>query len=954
MKTSSKIQKCLAILLALLILSSCLPVMATEVQPDCENGLHVFAANAPSTEEGHDGYCSLCGVALTGPHTMGWVDNGDGTHSEGCTVCHYIPESAIPEAHSIDHTDAVDPTCTVDGTTTAYCKCGATVVQTTPALGHDVDEGVVTTEPTCETEGVRTYTCRRCGETATEAIAALGHDVDEGVVTTEPTTTEEGVMTYTCRRCGQTATQPIPATGESQPDTEKTCEHVYGAWTDAGEQHIRVCELCNDQQTEDHSYDEGTVLQPATESSEGVMTYTCTVCGHEKTEPIPVTAPQECEHVYGAWTFNETQHARTCEKCNASEISDHTFDEGTATEGGTVYTCTVCGYQKTETIPAVEHHLSENWTAKEGDDTLHYKTCSDDGCDYSISEPHAFDAGVVTTPATETSEGVMTYTCSACGYQKAESIPAVEHHLSENWTAKEGDDTLHYKTCTDDGCDYSISEPHAFDAGVVTTSATETTEGVMTYTCSACGYQKTETIPAVEHHLSENWTAKEGDDALHYKTCTDDGCDYSISEPHAFDAGVVTKPATETENGVMTYTCSVCGYQKTADIPAVNHNWGEWTDKPDDDANHYKYCSDPGCGMFYAEPHNYTETITPATCQQEGKIVRTCTVCGHTVETKLAKVEHTWGEWTANETQHTRECTVCHEKESADHTFGDCWYDANQDAEHHFMTCTVCGATLALEHTWDEGTVVTAATPYATGLKEYKCKGTGCTASKFETLPKTQPALTDRYLYFTVSLNCDSGEGHNSETVDLAVPTADFGQIYLGSDGLYRVERTMDINQNWQEYFLDLAGWKGSHKLVAPSDGKLKLTAVLNHDNVWKTEAVQLTFEDVEDYFTVKFKSGDKVVETYVIKAGEKIGKLPTVNDFEFLGWYYKNGTKVSENDIVNDNLTVYARYSYDVPKTGNNDHQLMIILLCVSGALLVVMIFSAVQMIRLSRKSRR
>ena len=404
----------------------------------------------------------------------------------------------------------------------------------------------------------------------------------------------------------------------------------------------------------------------------------------------------------------------------------------------------------------------------------------------------------------------------------------------------------------------------------------------------------------------------------------------------------------------MTYTCSVCGYQKTADIPAVNHNWGEWTDKPDDDANHYKYCSDPGCGMFYAEPHNYTETITPATCQQEGKIVRTCTVCGHTVETKLAKVEHTWGEWTANETQHTRECTVCHEKESADHTFGDCWYDANQDAEHHFMTCTVCGATLALEHTWDEGTVVTAATPYATGLKEYKCKGTGCTASKFETLPKTQPALTDRYLYFSVSLNCDSGEGHNSETVDLAVPTADFGQIYLGSDGLYRVERTMDINQNWQEYFLNLAGWKGSHKLVAPSDGKLKLTAVLNHDNVWKTEAVQLTFEDVEDYFTVKFKSGDKVVETYVIKAGEKIGKLPTVNDFEFLGWYYKNGTKVSENDVVNDNLTVYARYSYDVPKTGNNDHQLMIILLCVSGALLVVMIFSAVQMIRLSRKSRR
>ena len=60
------------------------------------------------------------------------------------------------------------------------------------------DEGVVTTEPTCTEDGVRTYTCAACGATRTEAIPATGHVADEGKVTKEPTCTEDGVRTYTC------------------------------------------------------------------------------------------------------------------------------------------------------------------------------------------------------------------------------------------------------------------------------------------------------------------------------------------------------------------------------------------------------------------------------------------------------------------------------------------------------------------------------------------------------------------------------------------------------------------------------------------------------------------------------------------------------------------------------------------------------------------------------------
>lgn len=91
------------------------------------------------------------------------------------------------------------------------------------------DDGVVTTEPTCTTEGVKTYTCSN-GETRTETIPALGHDMGDWVWG-EWTTTKE--MTYqqdeektrsgtrTCKRCGHT---------ENKTQTEVTSRFVAGGY----------------------------------------------------------------------------------------------------------------------------------------------------------------------------------------------------------------------------------------------------------------------------------------------------------------------------------------------------------------------------------------------------------------------------------------------------------------------------------------------------------------------------------------------------------------------------------------------------------------------------------------------------------------------------------------------------------------------------------------------------
>ena len=81
--------------------------------------------------------------------------------------------------HSTGHHAAkrvIEPTCKEGGRTEIYCKvCGdvSSTFDFTPKKDHTWDNGVVTTEPTAEKEGVKTYTCTVCNETKTETIPRL-------------------------------------------------------------------------------------------------------------------------------------------------------------------------------------------------------------------------------------------------------------------------------------------------------------------------------------------------------------------------------------------------------------------------------------------------------------------------------------------------------------------------------------------------------------------------------------------------------------------------------------------------------------------------------------------------------------------------------------------------------------------------------------------------------------
>ena len=151
-------------------------------------------------------------------------------------------------------------------------------------INHQYDDGKVTTEPTCATIGVMTYTCTDCGHTYTRETVYGDHNYIEEV-TKEPTCTEAGEVNNTCSVCGETYTGTIDPTGHdyaSEITKESTC-------SEKGEV-TYTCRVCEHSYTDalellEHTYESAVTTEPTCDK-EGVRTYTCSVCADTYTEAV--------------------------------------------------------------------------------------------------------------------------------------------------------------------------------------------------------------------------------------------------------------------------------------------------------------------------------------------------------------------------------------------------------------------------------------------------------------------------------------------------------------------------------------------------------------------------------------------------------------------------------------------------------------------------------------------
>lgn len=213
------------------------------------------------------------------------------------------------------------------------CYGAAPAVEPGNSEAHSFEPAIVTIH--YNPDPVYGWTLDADGKWQGYTVSSKGACLHTGYGTTETTVPatcgEAGRVDTICSNCGEVvSTKEIPATGA-------------------------------------HTWDNGTVTTEPTETTPGVRTFTCAVCGATRTETIPATGAHD-------YQFTRTV-APTC-----------------TTDGYDLYTCSGCGAtEKRNAKPALGH----KW-----------------------------DNGTVTTEPTETTPGVRTYTCTVCGQTKNEIIPA--------------------------------------------------------------------------------------------------------------------------------------------------------------------------------------------------------------------------------------------------------------------------------------------------------------------------------------------------------------------------------------------------------------------------------------------------------------------------------------------------------------------------------------------------
>lgn len=124
---------------------------------------------------------------------------------------------------------------------------------------------------------------------------------------------------------------------------------------------------------------------------------------------------------------------------------------------------------------------------------------------------HTWKETVVKEPNC-TTEGLKNYICENCGDTKQETLPALGHDYAEEWTidkeatcAEPGEKSHHCTKCNN-RTDITVIDPlgHAWKETIQKPTCTE--GGLKVYTCENCGDTKQETLPALGHDYSKEWT----------------------------------------------------------------------------------------------------------------------------------------------------------------------------------------------------------------------------------------------------------------------------------------------------------------------------------------------------------------------------------------------------------------------------------------------------------------
>lgn len=304
--------------------------------------------------------------------------------------------------------------------------------------GHTWGEWSVTKAATCVEEGERVHTCTKCKTAETEKIGALGHDWAEATCVTPKT----------CKRCSATEGEPLAHTFDKEVANESTLKSA--ATCTAKAVYYKTCACGAKSETETfeygeplaHTFEKKSETQ-ATCTEPGKAVYRCKSCGTEETR----VSGSALGHKWVAATCTTAEYCSVCKKEGVPALghtweynADESIEATCYAVGKDVTKCSVCGETHTDVVPKTAHNFGEltptNETPSMGTaDVCHVvyiHTCQNDGCGFSekkeveVSE-HNFSKQI-TTAATCSQNGQITYTCKQCGFVKTEAYADATAH----------------------------------------------------------------------------------------------------------------------------------------------------------------------------------------------------------------------------------------------------------------------------------------------------------------------------------------------------------------------------------------------------------------------------------------------------------------------------------------------------------------------------------------------
>ncbi len=332
--------------------------------------------------------------------------------------------------HNYTATTLSEATCTKDGATQYICgECGNYYIEPIKAKGHSPSGWTIITKATKDTDGLQRKTCLVCKRVLEEEV--ISKDTIKNAphvhqytssITTETKCITSGVRTYKCD-CGKSYTESIPATNHQSRQTIQTAPAC-----DKEGSIITSCAVCGAVISHDvlkapgHRYGKWQVVTKATATTDGKRTRVCSVCKYEDSETIP--ALNSPAGSAAGHTHRYTSAVTTEETCTA--------------DGVLTYSCNTCDNTYTEPIPALGHAPS-NWiTVAEPTETTEGKQqkvcrrCGEVAEEETLpaakpAHAHNYGTPVITKQATCTATGTRKYTCTECGNFYTSSIDKLPH-----------------------------------------------------------------------------------------------------------------------------------------------------------------------------------------------------------------------------------------------------------------------------------------------------------------------------------------------------------------------------------------------------------------------------------------------------------------------------------------------------------------------------------------------